>query len=375
MLTLAVWLDAIRGDRQFSPSIRQALGLAARWLNDLIVGKNGEAPNLGSNDGSLILPFGGHSVLSYREVADAALKTFCFEQPETESEFSAWFTKPLGSSLPDGNKRIPPYSFQRLDSRTSVGFLRTAVFNSRPSHADQLHFDLWWDGENILKDAGTYRYTAPSPWDNALGSTGLHNTVLVDGKDQMTRVGKFLWADWAQADSGESLRIGDGWRGITASHDGYRKLGITHQRTVEWNHFDTWVVRDQLSTTSKRKRAHQLRLHWLLPDAIPGKQGDTNDWRWSVAGKSIILTRGEKVVAVHFSIQPETVPFEVNLFRAGETLVGNKPAQSTWGWFSPTYGIKLPSLSVTLDASSKLPVTLITEIHLTYSPLSLMGQE
>jgi hypothetical protein len=320
MLTLALWMNAIRSDLVFSPGVRQALGLAARWLDELVVGTFGEAPNLGSNDGSLILSFGNQSVTSYREVADSALKAFCSQYPENVSEHAAWFTVRHPDSQVEGNKRTPPFSIQRLDSRTSVGFFRTARFSNRPSHADQLHFDLWWEGENILKDPGTYRYNASVPWDNALAGTESHNTVTVDNRDQMTRAGKFLWTDWAQSEAGESLRIGDGWRGITASHDGYRKHGITHTRVVEWNHFDTWVIRDQISSSSHSRKPHTLRLQWLLPDAFQADHPEESVWKWTATGQTIILTRGDIVVAIHMGIQPESDPVEMSVFRAGKTL-------------------------------------------------------
>ena len=79
MLTLALWLNAIRGDDVFSTEVRRKLALAARWLDELIAGAAGETPNLGSNDGSLILPFSSEPVTGYREVAHASIRAFCQE--------------------------------------------------------------------------------------------------------------------------------------------------------------------------------------------------------------------------------------------------------------------------------------------------------
>ena len=66
---------------------------------------------------------------------------------------------------------------------------------------DQLHFDLWWHGLNITQDAGIYLYNGEPPWDNPLVSTRVHNTITVDGLDQMTRGGRFLTLDWFPASS------------------------------------------------------------------------------------------------------------------------------------------------------------------------------
>ena len=130
----------------------------------------------------------------------------------------------------------------------SWAYLRAARFTSRPGHADQLHLDLWWQGLNLAQDPGTYRYTAAPPWDNALASTLVHNTLSVDGREQMTRAGRFLYLDWAQASPARArpgCRMAPG-SGSRASHDGYRRLGVTHQRQVTAFQDGRWLVEDSL---------------------------------------------------------------------------------------------------------------------------------
>jgi hypothetical protein len=126
-----------------------------------------------------------------------------------------WHSGLIGSHLPGfrlisiGRKRDcaffssslnhpSPYTIHCPDG-SSWAYLRLAHFKSRPGHADQLHLDLWWRGMNIAMDAGTFSYNNPPPWDNALSTTHVHNTITINGKDQMTRAGQFLWLDWAQA--------------------------------------------------------------------------------------------------------------------------------------------------------------------------------
>jgi uncharacterized heparinase superfamily protein len=84
---------------------------------------------------------------------------------------------------------------------------------------------------NIALDPGTYLYNAAPPWENALSGSDVHNTLTVDGMDQMQRVGKFLFLDWAQARLIQQERASQGsLRQVVAEHDGYRSLGITHRR-------------------------------------------------------------------------------------------------------------------------------------------------
>ena len=84
------------------------------------------------------------------------------------------------------------YTMRSSDSWT---MLRGSRYEDRPSHADQLHLDLWWRGDNVFCDAGTYSYNADAPFEDGFASSRYHNTVTVDGLDQMTRIGRFLWAD------------------------------------------------------------------------------------------------------------------------------------------------------------------------------------
>ena len=78
----------------------------------------------------------------------------------------------------------------------------------------------------MARDPGTYHYNAALPWENALSGTDVHNTITLNGQDQMTRAGRFLWLDWAQA------RLAPAESALTADHNGYRQFGVFHKRTV-----------------------------------------------------------------------------------------------------------------------------------------------
>ena len=124
---------------------------------------------------------------------------------------------------------------------------------------DQLHFDLWWRGINITPDAGTYLYNAAPLWDNPLVSTRVHNTVTVDGRDQMTRGGRFLVLDWFPAFSRSSIESDPSvLQKMSAWHNGYK--GIRHERAVTVLVDDRWLVEDRL--TPRR------RLYPPLPDTL-----------------------------------------------------------------------------------------------------------
>ena len=74
-------------------------------------------------------------------------------------------------------------------------------------HADALSFTLRAFGQDVLVDPGTYDYFSYPEWRRYFRSTRAHNTVEVDGLDQSTMVGPFLWGQRAQA---RCLEVGTG---------------------------------------------------------------------------------------------------------------------------------------------------------------------
>lgn len=92
-------------------------------------------------------------------------------------------------------------------------------------HADTLSFVLYVDNFPVLVDSGTSTYqTGPRrTWER---STAAHNTVTVGGQNSSEVWAGFRVGRRARTTIQESTETT-----LTASHDGYRRLGIRHQRT------------------------------------------------------------------------------------------------------------------------------------------------
>jgi hypothetical protein len=307
----------------------------------------------------------------YRPVLQAASLAFLGERPFAPGpwdEMALWLqadlpaTKPREIALPSSPITIhSPAS----NLHPSWAYLRVARFSSRPGHADQLHLDLWWRGLNIAIDPGTYLYNALPPWENALAKTTVHNTVSMDGMDQMCRAGRFLFLDWAQGQVVSQHQAEDGaWKGVTAQHNGYRRMGITHQRAVTVTEGGDWTIEDRLlpaiATQSTSPVPQTLRLHWLLPD-----------WRWKtsqVNGGSRLeiglkTPYGWASLSIYNPIagalQASFSNFQ--LARAGALLAGSGPVAPIQGWASPTYGVKVPALSVAVEVKGNLPLSITSQ--------------
>ncbi len=102
----------------------------------------------------------------------------------------------------------------------------------------------------------------------------MHNTVTVNGRDQFTRAGRFLYLDWFNAYRRSSLEADPAiLQRIRGRHWGYWKQGVRHDRTVTAYADGHWQVRDEMLPVRMpwEKRPLTFRLHWLLPD-----------WEWQV---------------------------------------------------------------------------------------------
>ncbi len=362
-LMLHAALQALSFRQPFPPHTQARLAAAATWLLAQVDPHSGGAPNLGSNDGANILPLSGGAFGDYRPVAQAAARAFLNRPtfpPGPWDELCLWLGLPVSAPADSAETPLPRPSTPAVpwvQNGSSWAALRAAAFTSRPSHADQLHVDLWWRGENIALDAGSYRYTAPPPWDNALSATLVHNTVVVNHQDQMQRSGRFLWLDWAQAGPVETQ--GSPVTAIAARHTGYQRLGVTHRRILKAAGPGRWQVIDQLhhatETVDGFYKVFTFRLHWLLPD-----------WPWEFAENTLTLTRpaGGRV---RLSLNAEIVNSaysqidHFSLVRAGQALLGPQEVDPTLGWFSPTYNQKFPALSFSLQVQCPRPLTMYSD--------------
>jgi hypothetical protein len=347
MLQLGLWAFCLtRIDGQgLGVAIMGKLGKATNWLMNLMDDGNGQVANLGPNDGAYILPLTEQPFHDHRPVLQAAssvfLKTIPLE-PGPWNDMMLWLGIQAGK--PVERERSPDNPI-RLEGENSWAYFRRTYFLERPGHADQLHLDLWYRGINIAQDAGSYLYKGKQPWDNALSSTRVHNTVTLDGLDQMTRVGRFLWLDWAQARMIGAHTNRGKLVASTAEHNGYKKLGIIHRREVR-TEAELWVVSDHLIPHHEKRRRVRARLHWLLPD-VPYEFYNDEVTLMAVFGKIKLRIETSANEGPAFTIM-----------RAGEVVHGTAPSDPVLGWVSPTYGVKEPALSLNVDISGKTPFTI-----------------
>ncbi|MBC7879572.1 MAG: alginate lyase family protein [Anaerolineales bacterium] len=339
---LQIYFYAMRlGELNNSPlseSVKRVVTKSIDHLYQLIDPQTGQMPVYGSNDGALVLSLNNCDFTDYRpllQLGSYMTKGKKIFESGVWDEDLYWL---YGSQSLNIEVDIPKQTNQSfsnggayiLRNTNSKAVIRCTDYQSRPSHADQLHVDLWIQGHNIACDAGTYLYSGEGVWRNGLAHTNVHNTVTVDNKDQMTMVSRFTWTDWSKGrvlQNNEKL-----WQG---EHDSYKP--IAHKRTVLALEGDRWVVIDNLLA----KESHHYALHWLLSDYEYGMQELAPANGLWLKPPTTDSKLSDSKILIHMGL--------VN--GNGNFSIVRADPDSTRGWRSRYYGHKEPAISVMLKAN------------------------
>jgi len=251
MIFTEYWRQKL-GAAPFSATFYQRARAALDWMISSTDTATGQASNLGANDGAMLLHAHACDYRDFRPTIQTASVLFHDRKqyaagPWDETGF--WLGlqgDAAGAAVPGKTSKVFPGGYVVMAGKNSWAVLRFPRFRFRPGHNDVFHFDLWFKGENICRDGGSYSYNADISAESAyFESVKAHNTVAFDDGDQMPRLGRFLLGRWIRADQiGAIEQADDGTQSWTGSYRDYR--GNSHQRKVSWKE-DSWVVEDSFS--------------------------------------------------------------------------------------------------------------------------------
>ena len=340
-------------DIKFPDVVMDRLQKLLHFLWSMQDKRTGRVPNYGSNDGSLIFPFSSSNYLDYRPSLNALSVILHGERLYNQGswdEEATWFcglkiqkiednikftSIPLASSSTVKAEELDTYfpigGYYILRGRASFAMIRCGRHRHRPSQADMLHLDFWYNGYNVLIDPGTYSYNPRGGWVNYFVGTSSHNTVTVDGRNQMKKGSRFLWSDWVQ---GKVLEFGP--KGsilvFVGEHSGYRP--VIHRRFVAQRE-DAFLIIDDLFGDEEE---HEYILHWLVGDLelTPNASG-------------ALITLGEDRLLLRVGCTQEA---------AGTWVKGDENLRR--GWQSLYYGEMLPAWSFQMSARTEGPVRFFT---------------
>ncbi|MGJ8590115.1 MAG: alginate lyase family protein [Yoonia sp.] len=235
-----------RGLPEFSVRLRARLRAATDWLWAMTDTETGDAPNIGANDGARLLQLADCDYRDFRPSVQLAAALFCDADPFGSGPWNRplrWLSVAKGKPHPAPRSQSFDYGgYHVLRFGSTMAVLRYPRFRFRPGQADALHLDLWHNGINLLRDGGTFSYNAEgAEW---FSGTAAHNTVTFDGRDQMPRLGRFLFGDWLKTEAVE-LVLDDGI--ATSAGAAYTDArGARHHRTITLS-AGSLICRDMIS--------------------------------------------------------------------------------------------------------------------------------
>lgn len=278
LLTFALQLAHLNGDRWCNAVYERAVK-SLIFLRSCQDDVTGWLPNYGNNDGTLVFPLSSCHYRDFRPQLYALASVLEIDLgygPGTWEEEARWIGNSGFSNLTKLKNEAKFFNdgyfiYKDTDALT---FIRNASYKDRPHQADNLHLDIWVDGENLLQDAGTYLYNTDSYWVNYFSGTQSHNTIQLGNYDQMKRGPRFVWFNWITK-SDSQFTFGDDESELDFIFEGYfegfKELGkgILHRRKVtKKSGILHWSVEDWIENLN-----HELPMHqsWNLSEDFSTK--------------------------------------------------------------------------------------------------------
>ena len=254
LFTWAIQINKLN-DLPFSDDVYIKAKKSLIFLLSCMNENNGMLPNYGANDGALFFKLGVQEFRDYRPQLEALSLSMGLNWPYSSSEEKNWFglETTLGKlDVADQNalnsfKNGGYYIVNDCDDST-LTFVRCGSHRDRPSQADNLHLDLWIDGDNILRDAGSYKYNTNERELNYFFGSKSHNTVTLGMNDQMLKGGRFIWYYWTQNLGAELIETEDKFifNGQITAFRQIDKKAVHKRKINKKKGIPVWEISDEL---------------------------------------------------------------------------------------------------------------------------------
>lgn len=266
LLTWAVRIADLNQEK-FEPYIYEKAYKSLNFLYQCQEDSNGYLPNYGSNDGALFFKLSNNDYRDYRPQLDALHQLLINKGLYKESqEDICWYgnTKsekkypPLKKEY--GVISFPASGYYLIREKETLTFIRCGKHKDRPAHADNLHVDIWYKGENLLPDGGTYKYNTDNRALKYFAGTESHNTIMLDDYDQMLKGERFIWYHWTQAIGASVTEQSDAYifSGAVNCFTYLNKAIIHHRKIIKYKDRPEWMVEDLIENKPVGVKMRQL---------------------------------------------------------------------------------------------------------------------
>lgn len=292
-LTWVLRLGQISGDK-FDSKFLEKFSSTVQFMYQMQNKESGRVPNYGMNDGAYIYPLTSQEYLDHRPALQAAWLTLTGHRLYEErriDEIALWLGLDTESPLNIPKQESIHYKqggYVTIRKDNQFGLVRCATYRHRPAQADMLHLDFWDGPYNLLADAGTYSYNTDQETLLYFNGTASHNTVMINGKDQMKKASRFIWLNWTKSKTNRFEKT-DQVAIFEGEHYGYSP--VVHRRAVFHTNNLLVVVDDLIGKVEQA----DIKLNWLFGvQAVKESEGkwlvdlpNDSSWQMSLIGDEL----------------------------------------------------------------------------------------
>ena len=264
LLTWAIGLAELNHDK-YDDVVYERAYKSINFLFQCQEESNGWLPNYGSNDGALFFKLSQNDYRDYRPQLDALHQMLTGKKLYTDDyEDKGWYgvliDKYPAMTRKYGCISYPISGYYLIREEETLTFIHCGDYKDRPGHADNMHIDIWYQGENVLLDAGSFKYNTTPELTKYFGGTVSHNTVMLDGYDQMMKGGRFIWYYWPKHANGSLEEAFDSYI-FEGQVNCFRQINknIFHKRRIEKiKGQPIWSVSDIIENKPSGMKMRQL---------------------------------------------------------------------------------------------------------------------
>ncbi|MFD0863120.1 alginate lyase family protein [Sungkyunkwania multivorans] len=255
LLTYGIRLAELNDDK-WNPVVYERAKKSLQFLDACTDPVTKQLPNYGANDGALFFKLTDDDYRNYSSQLDD-LRSVLYKEAYEIHESAYWLgivPSQIPYEYPNEMNTFEKGGYYIIQEESTKTFIRCGKYQDRPSQSDNLHLDIWHQGINYLRDAGSYKYNTKQEDIAYFNGCEGHNTISVDGEDQMLKGSRFIWFKWVKK-AVAVLNKEEGRFHFKGKITAFRHLGkdIEHVRTVKKQQGKAhWTVVDEVKNTGDR---------------------------------------------------------------------------------------------------------------------------